>query len=104
MGGFVSNRSQQSKHHFPQSLTANWLRASKKYSKTYNHQRSSTVYFIKISPWCSTDAQILTVERKDIFTVIHTKRKNDPKKTENKENKMLEEKMSSAERVPKGKA
>lgn len=57
-GGFVSNRSQQSKASFPSIPNLPLAQGFKKYSKTYNHQRSSTVYFIKISPWCSTDSQI----------------------------------------------
>lgn len=60
---FVSNRSQQSKQ-FPSISNCFWLGASKSTQKTYNHWRLSAIYFIKISPWWSTESQIWTVERK----------------------------------------
>lgn len=72
----------------------------KKYSKTYNHQRSSAIYFIKISPWWPTDSQVWPWKERHIYS--------NPHKGKMERNhlgtKRLEERLSSAERVPKGKA
>lgn len=74
IGTFDPNRSRQSTHRFPQSLIATRLGHQKKYLETYNHQRPSPFYFIKISPWWFPDSQILTVER-NTYLQFHTKGK-----------------------------
>ncbi len=83
---------------FPSISNCYWLRASKSTQKL--HQRSSAIYFIKISPWRSTDSQIWPWKEKHIYSNPHKG------KMERKHlgTRRMEEKMSSAERVPKGKA
>lgn len=98
-GGLVTDLNNQSTISLNRShLLLAW--GIKKYSKTYNHQRSSAIYFIKISPWWSTDSRIWPWRERHIYS--------NPRRGGTERNRLgtkrLEEKLSSAERVPKGKA
>lgn len=96
-GEFVSNRSQQSEYHFPQSLIATGLG----HQKALKNIQSPTVISNLLYKNITMVIHRFDRGKKDIFTVIHTKGKME---RNHLGTKRLVEKMSSAERVPKGKA